>query len=220
MHLRHGGPGASKTAIPHPVSNEMTHIPPWMDDRAAPNGRPVHENFAEWFADSKVVGAGGEPLVVYHGTDAEFDTFEFTEDIGFHFGSAETAATRILQAQMEDDGITLAVYLRLRNPLRLPDLHTWSPRSVVSALLDAGVISEDQADAADVIDREQVASWLADKGYDSIVYRNETEAGGDSWIAMEPEQIKSATSNNGNYDPANPSMTEERSTPALTSFAP
>lgn len=195
------------------------HTPPWHDYRAAPNGRPVRENFGAWFGDSKVADDNGRPFVVYHGTDADFNVFEFSEDIGFHFGSAETAATRIQQADMEDSR-TLAVYLCIRNPLRLPDLHTWSPRSVVNALLDVGVISEEQADDADVIDREQVASWLADKGYDGIVYRNETEAGGDSWIAMQPQQIKSATTNNGNYDPASPSMTDMPAAPALTCFAP
>ncbi len=32
--------------------------------------------FYEWFGDSKVVDENGRPLVVYHGTDAEFDTFD------------------------------------------------------------------------------------------------------------------------------------------------
>ena len=194
------------------------HTPPWLAEHTAPNGRPVRENFASWFTDSKVTDESGLPRVVYHGTDADFDVFEFSEDIGFHFGSAETAATRIQQAEMEDSR-TLAVYLCISNPIRLHDLHTWSPRSVVSALLNAGVISEDQAADAEVIDREQVAAWLADKGFDGIVYRNETEAGGDSWIAMQPEQIKSATANNGNYDPTNPSMTDELA-PALASGVP
>lgn len=34
------------------------------------------ENFYKWFGDSKVVDEQGRPLVVYHGTNAEFDTFK------------------------------------------------------------------------------------------------------------------------------------------------
>lgn len=38
---------------------------------------PEHAKaFVEWFGDSKVVDEKGEPLVVYHGTNAEFEKFE------------------------------------------------------------------------------------------------------------------------------------------------
>src|SRR5690606_3039708 len=41
--------------------------------------------FRRWFGNSKVVDEHGRPLVVYHGTTAEFDTFERrSPDIGFH----------------------------------------------------------------------------------------------------------------------------------------
>lgn len=33
-------------------------------------------NFKRWFGDSKVVDSNGEPLVVYHGTNQDFDTFK------------------------------------------------------------------------------------------------------------------------------------------------
>jgi hypothetical protein len=44
-------------------------------------GQPIHEteegikNFWKWFGDSKVVDSEGRPLVVYHGTDTDFDQF-------------------------------------------------------------------------------------------------------------------------------------------------
>lgn len=34
------------------------------------------EAFKRWFGDSKVVDENGQPLVVYHGTSEEFDTFD------------------------------------------------------------------------------------------------------------------------------------------------
>ena len=33
-------------------------------------------NFKRWFKDSKVVDEDGKPLVVYHGTDADFNVFD------------------------------------------------------------------------------------------------------------------------------------------------
>lgn len=57
--------------------------------------------FRNWFADSKVVDARGRPLLVYHGTDAaeDFESFELTEDVGFHFAATpEGANARLLDA--------------------------------------------------------------------------------------------------------------------------
>ena len=40
---------------------------------------------------SKVVDENGEPLVVYHGTNANFNIFEIQREVGFHFGSLAAA---------------------------------------------------------------------------------------------------------------------------------
>ena len=50
------------------------------------------EDFKQWFEKSTVRNDAGEPLVVYHGTDAVFSDFQYGE-FGFHFGSRETAET-------------------------------------------------------------------------------------------------------------------------------
>ncbi len=42
---------------------------------------------------SKIIDKNGEPLVVYHGTNAKFNVFEHG-DIGFHFGTKESAKSR------------------------------------------------------------------------------------------------------------------------------
>lgn len=158
--------------------------------------RPLTGNqaFKGWFGDSKVVDAQGRPLVVYHGTDADFSEFERTEDIGFHFGDHDAANARAALADEEGGGGNVRpVYLRISNPLRLPDLHTWGPVEVAAALRQAGVLATRQADSfAEYNDREMVRDALTAKGYDGIVYRNETEGSGDSYIVFEPGQIKSA----------------------------
>lgn len=38
----------------------------------------MNENFKQWFKKSKIVGADKQPLVVYHGTIHEFDSFDTT----------------------------------------------------------------------------------------------------------------------------------------------
>lgn len=38
--------------------------------------------------------------------------------------------------------------------------------------------------------REWLVQWLNDKGYDGIVYNNEFEGGGDSYIVFHPNQVR------------------------------
>lgn len=49
---------------------------PWDDLSIAPNGKPVQDNFQQWFGKSKVVGKDGLPLRMFHGTTAAFDRFD------------------------------------------------------------------------------------------------------------------------------------------------
>ena len=52
--------------------------------------------------------------------------------------------------------------------------------------------------------------YLNKLGYDSIVYKNNFEGGGDSFILLEPTQVKSAVSNNGQFDPNNPDILKQK----------
>ena len=75
---------------------------------------PALRNFYKWFGNSKVVDEQGRPLVVYHGTSAEFDTFlqdkvnNTSEGYGFYFIDNESVA--------QGFGNTMPVYLSLQNP--------------------------------------------------------------------------------------------------------
>jgi diguanylate cyclase (GGDEF)-like protein len=233
--------------------------------------------FQRWFKGSKVVDESGEPLVVYHGTVAEqdFAKFDVTEDIGFHFGTALAAndvtdshtATYYGDPTSEIPARIIPAYLAIKKPLRLPDLEDWAPPELLSQLEDLGVITEQEREDTghDEVTAEWIREKLEAKGYDGIVYRNQTEglqrdrrvsryglkaerspdwwteqhpaeiwavraddgrlagtgktraeamadakakikAGKferteDSWIALRPEQIKSAIGNRGTFDP-------------------
>lgn len=60
------------------------------------NNKPLPKTFFEWFGDSKVVDEQGRPLVVYHGTTADFTEFDRSKGnpesdlgAGFYFTNTE-----------------------------------------------------------------------------------------------------------------------------------
>lgn len=78
---------------------------------------PALRNFYKWFGDSKVVDEQGRPLVVYHGTKAQFDEFlgekigqsGTSEGVGFYFTNDENVAKGF--------GDVMSVYLKLEKPI-------------------------------------------------------------------------------------------------------
>lgn len=169
--------------------------------RGAPTDTPA---FKAWFKDSRVVNAKGGPLVVYHGTDEQFSTFEKSaisspDEGGFFFTSDREIA--------EGYGETLMkTYLSIQNPKEFTN-EQWAQ----------GAGNSPEQMKAD--------------GHDGYVVRAYDFAGGedtidppiaDIWVAFKSNQIKSATNNNGDYDPANPdirfSRGEETRTPAFKAW--
>lgn len=188
---------------------------------------PEHAKaFVEWFGDSKVVDKNGEPLVVYHGTSADFDEFDTAggNDLGSHFGSIRQSD----DLNKTEGGRTIPVYLSIKNPLRLPDLERWNDESMLPNLKEHGIdveIPKREYVSADMatnymhnikMKRKAIAAALDKAGYDGIVYSNTFEGGGeklkgdaaDSYIVFSPRQIKSATGNRGTFDPASNKITE------------
>lgn len=91
------------------------------------------EAFKEWFGDSQVVDENGEPLVVYHGSPAEFEIFDpektgdghDQEGAGFYFTSNKDEASgymdgrkRLTSKEKKLGGI-YEVYLKIENPVPL-----------------------------------------------------------------------------------------------------
>lgn len=179
-----------------------------------PTDTPV---FRRWFGDSKVVDAQGNPLVVYHGApDARFvqqdGTFRSQED---RFGMGEGqqahwfARSRRVAATYADDrrafdyqGAEPAVveaYLKLENPLEIDGKgKTWRE-------------AQKRGKTSDVIEQAR------EEGRDGVIIRNvrdnynDWEGGArstptDTYVVFSSEQIKSATDNSGDFDPANPDI--------------
>jgi hypothetical protein len=169
--------------------------------------------FKNWFGDSKVVDDQGNPLVVYHGTNADFNSFlPFS-----HFGTA-VAANAITEYSVDniDTGKyaprTMPVYLSIKNPLRIEDSaagHTIEDLAIIAEDNDLLRLDEDGTSEIDFIlepdDINEQAGRLADamlrEGYDGFVYTNLVEdAGNDSYIIVDASQVKSVN-NIGGFDP-------------------
>lgn len=166
--------------------------------------------FKAWFGDSKVVDADGKPLVVYHGTNADFtrfsdrmlgrnvdgnassESYAQTAKVGFWFNTNPMgeAPGKVGAGYTVD----MPVYLSIKNPYREMSLD-WLAQGLEST-------------KGRTYRRRLIA-----EGYDGIVLRDE-EFGGESWIAFRPEQIKSSTGNNGQFDPNNPNINMSRGTGA------
>jgi hypothetical protein len=187
--------------------------------------------FKSWFGDSKVVDESGKPLVVYHGTNADFKSFR-QSDIGIHLGTFKQANRRVYSAK---DKVIMALYATIKKPLVIGnDYGNWSGNSLADRFLSSNFFKDSKIneDIASVlkIDRAKggfstsklkdnaMRKVLIDLGYDGIKYPNHFEGKGDSYIAFEPAQIKSATGNNGNFDGNNPDITFQLSSREISTF--
>lgn len=164
--------------------------------------------FRKWFGESKVVDAQGNPLVVYHGTDAApFTVFDRAKTksgpskFGFWFTNQNEFARNFGDRQE-------AVYLKIENPKRLT-LEKWN--------------SIRDKHAKDSAWFEQWRDGMIKQGFDGLIVVGGNEKVGrfdienpDVFAVFKSEQIKSI-GNRGTFDPDNPDITfslEDRMTPA------
>lgn len=151
--------------------------------------------FKRWFGDSKVVDESGEPLVVYHGTSEQFEAFD-PEMVGAQFGqdnrgffftdrSAEAegyARNNAVGMPRASRGHVVDAYLSIKNPL----------------------IESTDFDPINMWDEGHKAlqERAAAEGRDGVIIR--AGKGGSLFVAFDPNQIKSATDNNGEFNPDDP----------------
>lgn len=137
--------------------------------------------FKNWFGDSKVVAENGEPLVVYHGTESNFDIFDMSKgrknmDIqGAFFSPWE------LDAKGYGRNVG-AYYLSIKNPAN--EATGYAALRRFQGQNEAG---------------KKAKEYLQSLGYDGVINNNE------EYIAFEPTQIKSVY-NKGTFDPKNPNI--------------
>ncbi|WP_099465547.1 ADP-ribosyltransferase-containing protein [Parabacteroides provencensis] len=184
----------------------------------APNGKPTNLNekqwvqvrskaFKKWFGDwendpqksSKVLDKNGEPLVVYHGTltngltkfKKEFVGSRYSYDEkGFFFINSEKIARDYAVSEYDSTrkGEVVSVFINLRNPL-VADVK-WCKKNGLG-----GRVFEDN-DVIEFWDNYQSLMIEESENKDGVIVSDGKYT---MTVAFEPNQIKSATDNNGNY---------------------
>ena len=179
--------------------------------------------FKAWFGNSKVVDEAGEPLVVYHGTDKDFDAFKKTKGVhrvlfstfevdreGFYF----TPDSEVANSFGEN---VIPSYLSIQNPADIFSESTATSRAswekIRGDLIGRGFNERwlDKTDSWEMFDEEdgkEFVDALRSMGYDGAIIEEPSVEGereqGISYIAFDPTQIKSATGNKGSFDPDDP----------------
>ncbi|ELP5899841.1 hypothetical protein QTV49_001742 [Vibrio vulnificus] len=131
----------------------------------------------------------------FHGSDEDIGTVDFSKSIhfGFHVGTLE-------QAKMFGDKIH-RVEFGYNNLLRMDDLGTWSPASILNDLKHKQIITTETAtnilnEQDDEKKDKMIREAIVNAGFDAIVYRNEVEKKGSlSYIILTSEQINSISLN-------------------------
>ncbi|WP_379674929.1 ADP-ribosyltransferase-containing protein, partial [Massilia antarctica] len=183
-----------------------------LGEAAAPGGSPA---FKAWFGNSQVVGPAGEPQVVYHGTDSDFDAFTPSQRGTFGTGVYFAAARDEADAYGER---TVEAYLSLQNPWQIDVEHDSdgsveedfdSPSVEAILSLPAGRDLLDEAKNGDGMYGLALQAQLKRLGHDGIIATYSD--GSREYVAFSPTQVKSATDNNGDFNPADPRIAFSRS---------
>lgn len=187
-------------------------------------------NFKNWFGDwendpenaSKVVDENGEPMVVWHGRSAEFNTFEKKEGVrfimgledkvkaeGFFFsldkGLAEDFASNSSRHRGGKANV-VPCFLNIRRPMDLTgEDYDRIYEDVTGWEYMAGMDTQDNLWG--IMDEEGMADKIKEKGYDGAIFVEEVDDSYEptkiSYCALDANQIKSAENNNGDFSADN-----------------
>jgi hypothetical protein len=223
MKVDTSGGGAKLYSLADPVEPEFPAAPK-IDTPA----------FRKWFGDSKVVDEAGKPLVVYHGTSKTeggaaftmFDTYASNYGLmgmgGYFTESAEIAGQYAYKGRGDSPSV-YPVYLSIKNAIDMEakaDPEAWEKQFPgAEDYHEGGDTNEDWYRAAEesIADQEvpkyEGAEIMQDgiraMGFDGITHIGGGRVNPDGprhrvWIAFDPEQIKSAISNTGDFDQSDP----------------
>ena len=197
-------------------------------------------NFWRWFGDSGVVDDQGRPLAVYHASQEEFNEFK-PQSWGtagdhqyFYFAASKQWSKRFAKEEMANSKPVLrSFYLSLQNPLDMRGLEEKTGKDWLTYFSELGIEPKDnlrgKLEAAS--SRLVIPAWqllrfdtpelggireqLLEKGYDGLILPDVLRGKFDNttYVAFRPEQIKSATGNNGQFDQANPDIRKSAARP-------
>ena len=180
-----------------------------------PTGAISPEIAARFLPETKVVDEAGNPKLLYHGTNKEFEQFDEsmlgtktgnpTSKMGYFFSDSPSEASRYAADWGKEGGNVRPVYLDIKNPKRLTykqmndismalfdessslPVNAWKTKEGQAAIESSAIAGQKRANKMAMDLRQQ----LIDEGYDGAVVKI---GGKDEYIAFNPNQIRSATS--------------------------
>lgn len=151
---------------------------------------------------SKVLDENGEPMVVYHGTNTEFTAFDRKKA-----GASNDAGMRGKGFYLSPNKRTsenygqriISAFVSLKNPF-IPFSFSSSKEIAEYLGVEEDTFRFEPNSEFKVYPAFSglITSALKDKGYDGVLYLHRQEI-----VAFRPDQIKSATENNGEFDSGN-----------------
>lgn len=184
--------GVSSTKILNGLEDEFEKFYPDLSSKLSEDITITETpEFKKWFGNSKVV-KGDKPLVVYHGGNRKFDTFSYkymgdTDDLflgaGFYFSSSKKIARGYGSKIIE-------CYLSIKNPLIIEDSYSFGGvhPDKIKEILGLSL----KATPKNIWDE------LKKQGYDGVIVNSGSNKMVEI-VALKPNQIKSATNNNGEF---------------------
>jgi hypothetical protein len=167
------------------------------------------QNFKNWFGSSKVIDDKGNPLAVYHGTKADFDTFDLNKagsnnDPGM-WGTGFYFSPQIRMSKGYGNKFK-RVYLSLQNPLIVGDDHGDIPSELNTVLNIPWSpnfhLTKETANA--------IRSNIISMGYDGVMQYSNGWKYPAQIVAFYPNQVKSAIGNKGTYNKEDERITESK----------
>jgi hypothetical protein len=164
---------------------------------------PETEEFQEWIGDSVAIDKNGDPIVFYHGTDQDIESFRASKEGALGKGiyitpNAEYAGNYTEESQFGDKRGTganvIPLYARVEFPLVIKYKRGFDP--AVQALEVLG-LSNDKA--ASIVEKayedkgnltNEIMSRAKKVGHDAIFYMNEDGSIREA-VVFNPNQIKS-----------------------------
>ena len=182
------------------------------------DGQTNTPEFKKWFGKSKVV-KGGKPLVVYHGTDKQFNAFDVKKQggnvdksgkLGFFFSGKAKVASDFGKKSTKDreykvGANIIPVYLSIKNPKEIGVKGFTAFISDYSKYRREAIKQGYDGVSIKPFSKEEEENWISIFGKANI-----SEYKSLQYVAFFPNQIKSAIGNNGNFDSKSDNILESR----------
>ena len=122
--------------------------------------------FKKWFGKSKVVDENGEPLVVYHGTDKQFTSFDPEKSIGGqHWFTSDKSAIESGEVGAQGKGIIMETYLNIKKPAGWAEYDKFTIDELLGRGYDGLILPESDGTATYVAySPEQIKSATGNRG--------------------------------------------------------